>query len=53
MNENIEKYLEKPNTNNELNKNYHFVMPCPELCRINHLLNLIQALMIQHIDAAK
>jgi len=53
MNECIEKYIEKPNLHNELNKNYHFVMQCPELCRINHQLNLMQAILMQHISAAR
>lgn len=53
MNEFVEKYIEKPALHTELNKNYHFVMPCPELCRINHQLNLMQALLQQHITAGK
>jgi hypothetical protein len=28
-------------------------MPAPELVRINHQLNLLQAVLIQHIDAGK
>jgi dynein heavy chain len=41
MNEFADKYIEKPGTNTELNKNYHFVMPSPELIRVNQLLNLL------------
>jgi dynein heavy chain len=53
MTEFTDKYIQNPNTNNELNKSYHFVMPCPELCRINHLINLMTAILNDHIAAGR
>jgi dynein heavy chain len=53
MTEFTDKYIDKPNTNVELNKNYHFVMPCPELCRINHLINLMTAIINEIMAAGR
>jgi len=49
MQEFTEKYIEKPDTFMLLNKEYHYVMPSPEVVRTNQLLNLLTAVLLEKV----
>ena len=47
------KYLAKPGSQGvftQLQRDYHYVMPCPEVVRVNQLLNLLTAVLQKWVE---
>jgi len=45
-----EKYIEKTDLFMVTNRDYNYVMPCPEVVRVNQLLNLLTAILQKSVE---
>jgi len=44
----ITKYIDKPNTVNQLARNYNYMMPAPVIIRVTQMLSLLEAVLLPH-----